>query len=88
MGVSNELAKPETDEEFEVLGGYAYVAVIGRTAVFIRHFQENQIRELLQIVAVAHPVIAQRGAETPDLGDNRCGYVHKVNTLIITLTKG
>ena len=44
-----------------------------RTTVFIRHFQENELCKLLQIIAVADAVVAQRGAETPDFGDDEFG---------------
>jgi len=35
-------------------------------SVFIGHFQKQQIGELFQVIAVAHPVIPQGVAETPD----------------------
>ena len=56
-----------------VRGGNAHVTAVRRLAVLVRHLEEYQIGELLQVVAVAHPVIAQRRAETPDLRDDRRG---------------
>jgi hypothetical protein len=47
-------------------GGNANIAVIRRLAIFIRHLQKDQVSELLQIVAIAHPVVAQGSAKTPD----------------------
>ena len=38
-----------------VFGGNAYIAVVGRPGVFVRHLEENQVGELLQVVAIAHP---------------------------------
>ena len=53
----------------------AYVAVVRRLAVLVRHLEENQIGELLQAVAVAHAVIPQSGAEAPD-SRNDGGAIH------------
>ena len=53
-----------------VFFGNADITIVGRLAVFKRHLQENQIGNLLQIVAVAHAVIAQHMAETPNLLDD------------------
>ena len=58
-----------------VLVGNAHVAVVGRLAVLVGHLEEDEIGELLQVVAVAHPVVAQGGAEAPDSGDDG-GGVH------------
>jgi hypothetical protein len=41
-----------------------------RAAVFIRHLEEDEIGELLQVIAVAHAVVTQRCAETPDFGND------------------
>ena len=64
-----------------VFRGNADIAVVGRLGVLIRHLEEDQIGELLQIVAIAHAVIAQRGAEAPDLGNDRCG-IHAASFLL------
>ena len=56
-----------------VFGGDANVAVTGRLPVFVGHLEEDQIGELLQVVAIADPVIAQGGAEGPDFGDDGSG---------------
>jgi hypothetical protein len=51
-----------------VFGGDGDLAVVGRAAVFIRHFEEDEVGELLEVVAVADTVIAQGMAEGPDFG--------------------
>src|SRR3546814_8031314 len=61
----------------------ADIAIVGRPGVLVRHLQEDEIGELLQVVAIAHAVVAQRGAEAPDPGDDRRG-VH-VSTYSMTL---
>jgi hypothetical protein len=53
-----------------IFGRNADIALVGRLAVFKSHFQENQIGNLLQIIAVAYAVIAQHMAETPNLLDD------------------
>ena len=58
-----------------VLLGNAHIAIVGRFGILIRHFQEDQIGELFQIIAIAHPIVAQGGTETPDFGDDR-GSAH------------
>ena len=68
-----------------VFGGNVHLAVVGRLAILIRHFQEDQIGELLQIIAIAHAVVAQRGAETPDLGNDGCGCVHVRAFLLLSV---
>jgi hypothetical protein len=56
----------------EVVGDVR-VAVVRRLAVLIGHLQEQQVGELLQVVAVAHAVIAQGVAEVPDFVDDGGG---------------
>ena len=56
-----------------VFGRNADIAVVGRLRVLIRHLEEDQVGELLQIVAIADAVIAQRVAEAPDFGNDGCG---------------
>jgi hypothetical protein len=51
----------------------ADVAVVGGLAVLVGHFQEDEVGELLQVVAVAHAVVAQGVAEAPDFGDDAGG---------------
>jgi hypothetical protein len=47
-------------------------------AVFIRHLQEKQIGELLQVIAVTDAIVAQRVTEAPDFADDAVGVcVHK-----------
>jgi hypothetical protein len=53
--------------------GDVRIAVVGRLAVLIGHLQEQQIGELLQVVAVAHAIIAQGVAEVPDFVDDGGG---------------
>ena len=60
----------------------ADVAVVGGFAVLVGHLEEYQIGELFQVVAIAHSVIAQGGAEAPDLRDDRRG-VHTVVFLLV-----
>ena len=42
-------------------------------AVLISHLQKEQVSQLLQIIAIAHPVVAQGVAEAPGLGDDGLG---------------
>ncbi len=48
---------------------------MGRFAVLIGHFQEEQEGKLLEIVTVADAVVAQGIAEGPDLADDGGGVV-------------
>ncbi len=41
------------------------IPVVRGLGVLISHLEEDQISELLQIVAIANPVITQGGAKTP-----------------------
>lgn len=54
-------------------GGDADLPAVRRPAVLVRHLEEDEIGELLQVIAVADPVVAQRGAEAPDFGDDGLG---------------
>jgi len=55
------------------------LAVVRRLAVFIGHFQEQQVGELLQVIAVSNAYIAEGIAEGPDFGDYGGGVVtHKL----------
>ena len=46
------------------------IAVVWRFGILVGHLEEDQIGELFQVVAIAHPVIAQGSAEAPDFGDD------------------
>ncbi len=59
-----------------VLRECAMSRLYGGLRVLIRHLQEDQVGELLQIVAIAHAVVAQGVAETPDFLDEG-GGVHR-----------
>src|SRR5256885_49205 len=37
---------------------------------FARHLKKEQVRELLYVVAVPNPIVAQRVAEPPEFGNN------------------
>ena len=53
-------------------------------AILVRHFQENQVSQLLQIVAVGHTVVPQGVAHTPDFGNDGGGLVkHVILPLLI-----
>ena len=51
-----------------------------RLGIFMRHFEKQQKGQLLQIIAVAHAVVAQRMAEIPDFLDQG-GGVHNISFL-------
>lgn len=53
--------------------GHAHLPVVRRLRIFIRHLEEDEVGELLEIVAVAHTIVAQRVAEGPDFGNNTVG---------------
>ena len=53
----------------------AHIPIIGWLAVLIGHFQEDEVGELFQIVAVAHAIIAQGVAEAPHFGNDTCCVV-------------
>ena len=60
--------------------GDADIAAVGRPGVFVRHLEEDQVGQLLKVVAVADAVVAQRGTEAPDLGDDG-GGVHLLDSV-------
>ena len=60
--------------------GNADVAVVGRPGVFVGHLEEDQVGQLLEVIAVADAVVTQRGTEAPDFGDDG-GGVHSVASL-------
>ena len=47
--------------------GHLRRPVVGLFGVLVRHLQEQQIGQLLQVVAIAHAIVLQRVAEVPDL---------------------
>ena len=51
--------------------------VVGRLRALVGHLEEQQIRQLFDIVAVAHPVVAQDVAVVPEFLDNvrRCHFL-------------
>lgn len=53
-----------------VAGGDAGLLVIGWSGILIRHFEEDQVGELLQVVPVGYAVVPQGIAHAPDLGDD------------------
>jgi len=48
-------------------------AIMGMATVFIRHFKENEISELFEVIAVADAVVAEGSAEAPDFGYDGIG---------------
>ena len=51
--------------------------LVRRLGAFIRHFQKQQVRELLDIITVAHAVVTKDVAVVPELLNDTCG-VHSV----------
>jgi hypothetical protein len=49
------------------------VVAVGVEDVFVRHLEEDEIGELLEVITVAHAVVAQRVAEAPDFGNDAVG---------------
>src|SRR6185437_13077554 len=62
--------------------GYANIAVIRRAGIFMRHFQKDEIGQLLKVVTIADSVVLKNGTEAPDLRYNRCG-THAAALLLI-----
>ncbi len=56
-----------------VFVGDAKLFVVGWLAVLIGHFEEDEVGELFEVVAVADSVVAKGVAEAPDFGDDRVG---------------
>ena len=48
-------------------GGDGAGLVVGRAAALVRHLEEQQVGELLDVVAIAHAVVAQDVAVVPEL---------------------
>jgi hypothetical protein len=42
-----------------------HIATVGRLAVLIRHFQENQVAKWLQVVPLAHAIVSESCTEAP-----------------------
>ncbi len=53
-----------------VLVGYAAGLRVGRIRPLVGHFQEEQIGQLFDVVAIAHPVVAQDVAVVPKFLDD------------------
>src|SRR5262249_36306275 len=67
-----------------VLGGNTDVAVVRRLGVFVRHLQEDQVRELLEVIPIAHAIVLQDRAEPPYLrNDWCCGRRHAAVILFL-----
>ena len=47
--------------------------VIGRLGAFIGHFEEEQVRELLYVVAIGHAVVTEDIAVVPEFLDDMLG---------------
>ena len=62
-----------------IVFGDADIAAVGRSGVFVRHLEEDQVGQLFKVVAVADAVVAQRGTEAPDLRDDG-GGVHLLDS--------
>ena len=52
-----------------VIFGDGGLVVVGRTGALVVHFEEEEIGELLDVIAVGDPVIAKEIAVIPDFGD-------------------
>ena len=73
-----------------IAGEYRAGLVVGRPAALVGHLQEQQIGELLDVVAVAHAVVTQDVAVVPEFLDDVCA-AHRVVALfvsVIFLVKG
>ncbi len=53
--------------------GYATGLRIGRLRPLIGHLEEQQIRQLLDVVAIAHPIVTQDVAVVPEFLDDLVG---------------
>ena len=62
--------------------GDVRVAVVGLLRVFVRQLQKQQVSELLQVVAIAHTVVAQGVAKVPDFLDEG-GGVHASDFVVL-----
>jgi len=56
-----------------ILLRHAHVPVVRGLAAFVGHLEEDEVSELLEVVAVAHAVVAEGRAEAPDFGDDGFG---------------
>jgi hypothetical protein len=64
-----------------VVRGDGGLAVVGRAGALVVHFEEEEISELLDIVAVGDSVIAEEVAVVPDFVDEiTSGGRHRVRT--------
>src|SRR5690606_18589532 len=72
-----------------VLRRNAHVTVVRRFGILIGHLQEDQVSELLQVIAIADTVVTQGGTETPYFGDDRgTGRAHSAESFLVLSCKG
>ena len=55
--------------------------VVWRHRPLVRHLEEQQIRQLFDVVAVAHPVVAKDVAVVPEFLNDLRGLAHPLNSL-------
>src|SRR6266699_4552457 len=53
-----------------IVSGNARGLVVGRLGAFMRHFEEEQVGELLDVVTIRHAVVAQDVAVVPEFLDD------------------
>lgn len=51
--------------------------VVGRLGPLVRHFEEEEIGELLDVVAVGKSVVSKDVAVRPELADQGLGIAHR-----------
>src|SRR5436309_2205762 len=56
--------------------GYRASLTVGRLCPLVRHLEEQQIRQLLDVVSVAHPVVPEDVAVVPEFLDDLTRFVH------------
>ena len=59
-----------------VASGIADVFFVGGLAVFVGHFEEQQVGELFEVVAIADTIIPEDVAEAPNFGNDAGSAVH------------
>jgi hypothetical protein len=68
-----------------VLGGNINEPVVRRFGVFGGHFEEDEVGQLFQVVAIANARIAQDVAEAPHFGDDGGGLGHGMLPALLPL---
>ncbi len=58
-----------------VVAGNLAGLVVRRLRPLVSHLEEEQVRQLFDVIAIAHPVIAEDVAVVPELLDDR-GCIH------------